>query len=479
MKNLDNFTSYCGKINEEVSNQTLYHYTTLSNLYLILKSDKMIARFVGDSSSDKWRKVSRKSISFCRKYLTMDQLRGIQDGVNDPIRIIIHFDSDKLKEKYKIVPWSDERSKSNEINNSQFEERCVSDIEDVKKYIIRIQVIFDEIITGFRFNETNIKNDGIRLSSGKDDSIGNLPWEEFINSEFFKKSFYSLLSLDKDLKRNFNEIINNISTYSGKGRSGNTILESSLLICLWNWWFFNKTRKLAQGITFDFQDKKIKNNKFGNIKLSSPSKDLIQSLTGIKDALLKDLKVKYDEQNTQISRSDESDKKYQKNTEKEKKEKEEKSKQEVRDKENLNKWRKEADIKKEREREIHDKKYKETKNRLESKLNSELSKDESYLGIVKWVESNIRGSKVYDESKVSEFFNYLRYSSYEIKDSNVSSVVVDNSEQISKLINNCRDFNEVDKIVLKCKELMTQIKKSLDGVKKSTLSKIKKFLSIN
>jgi hypothetical protein len=42
-------------------------------------------------------------------------------------------------------------------------------------------------------------------------------------------------------------------------------------------------------------------------------------------------------------------------------------------KENLNKWRKEADIKKEREREIHDKKYKETKNRLESKLNSELS----------------------------------------------------------------------------------------------------------
>ena len=158
MEYLDNFTSYCGKINEEVSKQTLYHYTTLSNLYLILKSDKMIARHVGDSSSDKWRKVSRKSISFCRKYLTMDQLRGIQDGVNEPIRIIIHFDSDKLKEKYKIVPWSDERTKSNVINNSQFEERCVSDIEDVKKYIIRIQVIFDDIIGGVRFNENNIKN---------------------------------------------------------------------------------------------------------------------------------------------------------------------------------------------------------------------------------------------------------------------------------------------------------------------------------
>ena len=477
MEYLDNFTSYCGKINEEVSKQTLYHYTTLSNLYLILKSDKMIARHVGDSSSDKWRKVSRKSISFCRKYLTMDQLRGIQDGVNEPIRIIIHFDSDKLKEKYKIVPWSDERTKSNVINNSQFEERCVSDIEDVKKYIIRIQVIFDDIIGGVRFNENNIKNDGIELSSGKGNSRDNLPWDEFINSEFFKKSLYSLLSLDKDLKRNFSEIFNSINTNTGKSRSGNVILGSILLICLWNWWFFNKIRKLAEGITFDFKDRKIESNKLKGIKLSSSSQDLIKSLTDYKDTLLKDFNSKYDEQIEQISRSEEFDKKSQKRTEKENISKEEKAKQEIRDKENLKKWKEQGDIKKQRERENQDKKYRETRNRLEYKLNSELSKDESYLGIVKWVESNMRGSKVYDESNVREFFNYLQYSTYEIKDSNVSSVVEDNSREISKLIDNCEP-KEVDETISKCKELMSEIKKLLDGVKTSTLSKIKKFLSI-
>ena len=475
MEYLDNFKNYCGKLNEEVSNQTLYHYTTLSNLYLILKSDKMIARFVGDSSSTQWRKVSNKSISFCRKYLTMDQLRGIQDGVDEPIRIIIHFDSDKLKEKYKIVPWSDERSKSNKINNSQFEERCVSDIVNVKKYITRIQVIFDEIITGFRFNETNIKNDHIGLSSGKDNSRDNLPWDEFINSEFFKKSLYSLLSLDKDLKRNFREIINNINTNTGKSRSGNAILGSSLLICLWNWWFFNKIRNISKGITFDFQDNRLKNNKF-NIKLSSSSKDLMESLTGIKDALLKDFNSKYDEQIEQISRSEEFDKKSQKRTEKENISKEEKAKQEIKDKENLKKWKEQDDIKKQREREIQDKKYKETKNRLQSKLNSELVKDGTYLEIVKWVESNMRGSKVYDESNVRDFFTYLIYSAYEIKDSNVSSVVEDNSREISKLIDNCKP-KEVDETISKCKELMSEIKKLLDGVKKSTFSKIKKLFS--
>ena len=465
------------KINEEVSKQPLYHYTTLSNLYSILKSDKMIARFVGDSSSPQWRKVSNKSISFCRKYLTMDQLRGIQDGADEPIRIIIHFDSDKLKEKYKIVPWSDERSKSNKINNSQFEERCVSDIVNVKKYITRIQVIFDEIITGFRFNETNIKNDHIGLSSGKGNSRDNLPWDEFINSEFFKKSLYSLLSLDKDLKRNFSEIFNSINTNTGKSRSGNVILGSSLLICLWNWWFFNKIRNISKGITFDFQDNRLKNNKF-NIKLSSSSQDLIKSLTDYKDTLLKDFNSTYDEQIEQISRSEEFDKKSQKRTEKENISKEEKAQQEIRDKVNLKKWREQADIKKRREIEDLNKKDREARKRLKSKLNSELVKDESYLGIVRWVKSNMRGSKVYDESNVSDFFRYLQYSTYEIKDSNVSSVVEDNSAEIYKLIDNCEP-KEVDETIEKCKELMMSIKKSLDTFKPSTFNKIKKFFNID
>jgi len=34
MKYLNSFIDYFDKLNEEVSNQTLYHYTTLSNLYI-------------------------------------------------------------------------------------------------------------------------------------------------------------------------------------------------------------------------------------------------------------------------------------------------------------------------------------------------------------------------------------------------------------------------------------------------------------
>jgi hypothetical protein len=42
MKYLNTYEYF--QINEEVSIQPLYHYTTLSNLYLILKTNKLIAR---------------------------------------------------------------------------------------------------------------------------------------------------------------------------------------------------------------------------------------------------------------------------------------------------------------------------------------------------------------------------------------------------------------------------------------------------
>ena len=469
------------KINEEVSKQPLYHYTTLSNLYSILKSDKMIARSVGDSTFREWRNISDKSISFCRKYLTIDQLIGIQDGADEPIRIIIHFDYEKLNQRYKFVPWSDSRSKSPKINNSQFEERCTSDIEDVKKYIIRIEVIYDDIITGISFNESGLKNDDIGLSSGKDNSRDNLPWEEFVSSEFFKKSLYSLLSLDKELKRNFSEIFNSINTNTGKSKSGylggNVILGSILLICLWNWWVFNKIRKLASGIKFDFPPpgEKVRNNRLNGIKLSSSSQDLIKSLISDKDRLLGNFSSLYEEQINQISRSEDFSKKYEKDRLKEKSEKEEKAQQEIRDKVNLKKWREQADIKKRREIEDLNKKEREARKRLGSKLNSELVKDESYLGIVRWVKSNM-DSSIFDESNVSDFFSYLIISGYRIKDSNVSSVVEDNSAEIYKLINNCKNFDET---IEKCKELMMSIKKSLDTFKPSTFNKIKKFFNID
>ena len=88
----------------------------------------------------------------------------------------------------------------------------------------------------------------------------------------------------------------------------------------------------------------------------------------------------------------------------------------------------------------------------------------------------MRGSKLYDESNISEFFNYLSYSAYEIEDNKVKSIVEENSKEICKLINNCEP-QKVDETISKCKELMSEIKTSLDTIKPSTFSKIKKFFS--
>ena len=130
--------------NESVSDTILYHYTSLSRLYSILKSNIMIARRVSDSSSDKWRKIANKSISFTRQPLNDSQLYGISEGLSESISVILEFDYLKLKNNYKIVPWNDDRSKTADFTapekKSQFEERITSDIKNVKNYIRKITI---------------------------------------------------------------------------------------------------------------------------------------------------------------------------------------------------------------------------------------------------------------------------------------------------------------------------------------------------
>ena len=492
MKNLRTFKNLVdsNQINEEVSKQTLYHYTTLSNLYLILKSNKMIARSIADRSASKWRKISSKSISFCRKYLSMDQLYGIQDGVSEPIRIIIHFDYEKLKENYKIVPWSDERTKDfsgenvrkfgGNLPTSQFEERITSDIINVKKYITRIEIIYNEIIMSSRDWDYSLKNDSINLSSGKDDSQSNLPWNEFISSDFFKKSMYSVLSLDKNLKRNYHEIIKNIIKHTGQMRTGNSILGSGLLISLWNWWLFQKTKSLASGITFDFQNKRVANNKLNMIKLNSSEIELMKSISSISDLLLKNFKELFDEQVNQIHHQEEYEKKYNKGKEKEETEKQKKELQKQKDIDNQKKWKEEFDRRRRIEFEELDKKEREKRRKIEFKLNNLLEDDKSYIEIRKWWETNI-GKLLIAKSDVFGFFNFLETSVYEIeyktgsKDEQIKTIVQNNSEGIYRLLINCQEFRQIEETVSKCKELINDISKSLDSVKISRLSKIKKF----
>jgi hypothetical protein len=131
------FNEY-NNINESVSETIIYHYTTLSSLYSILKSDTMLARRAGDSSSYKWSKISDKSISFTRQPLSSSQLYGISEGLSESVSVILEFDYLKLKNNYKLVPWNDGRVKSGESNpemKSQFEERVTNDIKNVKNYI--------------------------------------------------------------------------------------------------------------------------------------------------------------------------------------------------------------------------------------------------------------------------------------------------------------------------------------------------------
>lgn len=476
MRHINTFENF-DKINEEISNPILYHYTTLSNFYLILKSNKMIARHVGDSSSGEWRKISNKSISFCRTKLSLNQLYGIQDGVEEPIRILIYFDANKLKERYKLVPWSDSRSKSNEVNNSQFEERITSDITDVKKYITRVEIIYNQIISGVGGSVSSIKNDGIRLGGGKDDSFNDLPYDEFIKSEFLKKSLYSILSLDNKLKREYREIYNSIIKNTGRMARGNVILGSKLLICLWNWWLFNKLKSLCKGITFDYKNTDVKNYKIGNVKLNISYNDLIKSLTEIKDSLLKDFNKHYEDQINQITGREEYEKRHQKNIEKEEKEKEKKSIQEIRDKENRKKWEEERQIKLKKEYETKSEKEKEIFRKINLKINSELSKDKSYLSIIKWLD-NSNFTILTNKSNAIQLLQELNYSLYKIKDTNLSSSIIEKLEEINKLIGNCREFNKINETIVKCKELMNQVNKSLYQVKTSTFSKIKKFLNI-
>jgi hypothetical protein len=225
-------------LNEEVSSTQIFHYTTLSNLYLILKSNTMFARYVGDRSSDLWRKVSNKSISFSRRELNSSQLFGISDGQSEPLSVKISFDYDKLKKNYKIVPWSDARPKQN-TSDFQFEERCTTDIEDIRNYIKNITI----------YDYTPAEN--IKYG-GKGDISGELPLKEFLVSDFLKINLYNILTYtDKESFRNEQNIISDIQKSYLSLSFG--FMNSKIMSYLWSNYIFKEIKKNANGIRLDIK----------------------------------------------------------------------------------------------------------------------------------------------------------------------------------------------------------------------------------
>lgn len=146
----------------------LYHYTTISNLYKILKTNTL-------KSSEYWDEFN---VICCtrNKYFHFDA------GYTVPTQTRLVLNGDKLSNIHKIIPYSQDTSVSfedyEEFGNNwkgdpkkhekgllEFEERIIGTVENIDKYIIEVNInefLFtknDEIINIIKkiCSEKNIK----------------------------------------------------------------------------------------------------------------------------------------------------------------------------------------------------------------------------------------------------------------------------------------------------------------------------------
>ena len=95
----------------------LYHYTSINSLFSILKDNKL--------------KLFTSSICFTRN----KNLAKITEFTH--CRLVI--DGDKLSNNYKLIPY-DFRYYDEDWEDDECEERCGKEINNVLKYIIRIDI---------------------------------------------------------------------------------------------------------------------------------------------------------------------------------------------------------------------------------------------------------------------------------------------------------------------------------------------------
>ena len=132
-------------LNERKQLGIIYHFTTFDNLIGILKSNSLISGY---------------------HYISFTRNRLFDDGKFD-LNVRIVFDGDRLSDKYKIEPFLYDDKFKDEHGIPRFkkeaEERIISGIEksydggiypyelkNIKKYIIRIDIIENRYLIFFK-----------------------------------------------------------------------------------------------------------------------------------------------------------------------------------------------------------------------------------------------------------------------------------------------------------------------------------------
>ena len=129
---------------------TIYHFTSLVNLYYILQDDYLESiRDIDDDIKNRYPSKKNKyaitTFSFTRnKNLTKDIEQGQIDTL---LTTRIDLDGDKMSDKYKFNPynWQNERDKREEYtkSSSEAEEMIISDssyLKEINQYITKVVV---------------------------------------------------------------------------------------------------------------------------------------------------------------------------------------------------------------------------------------------------------------------------------------------------------------------------------------------------
>jgi len=141
------------KLNESKNYDKLYHYTvTLSNLISILKEDKLKAnihnyyyqndiRYLTKSKNLRREKIKNEPI---KPHVSFTRVKNF----NRKTPLLLIIDGEKLSNNNKINPYSMDygmknmKKRTGFIGHEEFEERIYGDINNLSRYLDRIEIDF-------------------------------------------------------------------------------------------------------------------------------------------------------------------------------------------------------------------------------------------------------------------------------------------------------------------------------------------------
>lgn len=132
---------------QQNQNEYLYHGTTLENVYKILQTDRMIGQPYNHSDV----RVSQSAIFFSRSHARATWFTQWFKYAKHPIVLVI--DRKKLAQNYSIQPVQNNLRRSPEYDRSPAragargtlaEEYVLGDIKDIHRYLVRIDVFYQE-----------------------------------------------------------------------------------------------------------------------------------------------------------------------------------------------------------------------------------------------------------------------------------------------------------------------------------------------